>query len=120
MREETGQVMLETGVDHAVLRCPRCGGANLHHGGVAIFDRVKEDDPKTIVTTFCNRTIQTSVGPTKGSGNPSSRRGGLSIGFWCEHCDGGSDWREHGAIELTISQHKGETQMAWRWRVNRK
>ena len=29
------------------LRCPRCGGSDLHHGPASVFQRAKEDGPTT-------------------------------------------------------------------------
>jgi hypothetical protein len=46
-----------------------------------------------------------------GSGNPSSRRNGLSIKFWCEGCKG----VDEDILELTISPHKGSTLLGWRY-----
>jgi hypothetical protein len=37
--------------------------------------------------------------------NPSSRRGGIAIRFWCEGCPFIS--------ELTLAQHKGSTEVEW-------
>jgi hypothetical protein len=47
-----------------------------------------------------------SYRPSHRVGNPSSRRGGVAIRFWCEGCD--------SAPELTLEQHKGETHLHWR------
>jgi hypothetical protein len=49
---------------------------------------------------------------SEGSGNPSSRRQGLAIRFFCEGC-GGAD--SDDIIELTVAQHKGSTELAWRY-----
>jgi hypothetical protein len=49
--------------------------------------------------------------PSDGSGNPSGRRDGLSIKFWCEGCKG----VDEDILELTISQHKGSTLLGWRY-----
>jgi len=96
----------------ANLLCPRCGNSYLHHRGVVTYDR--SEDAETV--------LRTSVGVGKttvqliaqaGSGNPSSRRDGLVIQFWCEHCGGGDDGSS--VIELTVAQHKGETELAWRF-----
>lgn len=49
---------------------------------------------------------------TSGERNPSSRRDGLVISFTCEQCsrDDPGD-----VIELTIAQHKGSTEIGWRF-----
>lgn len=83
--------------------CPRCGSSYLHHGAVTLFDRNKEDGP-VLVRQF------DSPSPTL-AGNPSGRRGGIAISFECEVCGDG--------IELTIAQHKGNTEMAWRYTEKR-
>jgi hypothetical protein len=49
--------------------------------------------------------------PSEYSGNPSSRRGGLCISFACEACKGIDD----NVLELTISLHKGTTEIGWRY-----
>jgi len=82
--------------DEQVLTCPRCGGNNLHHGDVTVFERTREDGPATVV----------SVGHRSNNGNPSDRRDGVVIRFTCENaCD---------PFELTVTQHKGWTLLAWR------
>jgi hypothetical protein len=43
-------------------------------------------------------TIDTSM-----AGNPSGRRSGLTVLFWCECC--------HRITRLDIEQHKGETHL---------
>ena len=81
----------------AELLCPKCGFNYLHHDRVEIFDRTEDassgvhavvDDGKVTVDTSLN-------------GNPSSRRHGLTIHFWCESCK--------AKPVLTIAQHKGNT-----------
>jgi hypothetical protein len=83
------------------LLCPECHNFNLHHGRVTIFDRPQEDAPS------CAIVVEDGMASREdGNGNPSSRRGGVAIRFWCESC---------AAIpELTIAQHKGTTVLAWR------
>lgn len=49
--------------------------------------------------------------PSENSGNPSSRRSGLCISFAREVCKGIDD----NVLELTISQHKGTTEIGWRY-----
>jgi hypothetical protein len=93
----------------AALRCPRCGGENLHHLGVISYDRSKEDDPTTVINLSAGRI--TSATHDDASANPSSRRGGLAIQFGCELCHGVGENR----IELTIAQHKGTTEIGWRF-----
>lgn len=43
--------------------------------------------------------------PNALSGNPSARRDGLRVHFWCEFCGDG--------LTLNIAQHKGVTLLDW-------
>lgn len=96
----------------ANLLCPRCGDSYLHHRGVVTFDR--SEDAETVLRTSIEVGKTTvHLVPQADSGNPSSRRDGLVIQFWCEKCGGGDDGTS--VIELTLAQHKGETEMAWRF-----
>ena len=85
------------------LECPLCGYLNLHQDTVEVFNR--EEDAKTGLHATVDGSkvsLDTAMG-----GNPSSRRHGLSIGFWCEGCD------ELGALRLNVVQHKGCTEIYW-------
>lgn len=93
------------------LRCPRCGGMQMHQGKVTVFNR-NEDDETTLVTTVGNFNSLTGLVPNDGSGNPSSRRQGLVIEFDCEGCSTGDP---DDVLELTIAQHKGSTEIGWRF-----
>jgi hypothetical protein len=90
--------------DVSDLLCPRCGYIYLHHGQVIVFDR-GEDAAFNLVTTIDTGTT-TRILPNDAN-NPSSRRQGMTIAFICEGCGDG--------IELTIAQHKGCTQIGWRF-----
>jgi hypothetical protein len=92
-----------------LLRCRWCGSDMLHHYRVTTFERA-EDAETTAVTCISKWYTSVSSMPSHGSGNPSSRRHGLSIAFWCEDCDRNA--------ELTISQHKGSTILDWREALN--
>lgn len=96
----------------AILLCPRCGDSYLHHRGVVSFDR--SEDAETVLRTAMEvgKTTVQLVAQAQ-SGNPSSRRDGIVIQFWCEKCGGGEDGSS--VIELTLAQHKGETELAWRF-----
>ena len=89
---------------HNELLCPHCGGAYMHHAQVDVYTRT--EDAETTVHTCVGRST-TTVGtvPSKSTFNPSPRRGGLSVRFWCEIC--GKD------SLLTIAQHKGNTLIDW-------
>jgi len=81
----------------AELKCPSCGSSFLHHEKVEVFDR--EDDGKD--------GLRVGISGGKVSvdmdldGNPSRRRNGLCISFWCENCD--------VKPVMEIVQHKGNT-----------
>lgn len=105
--------------DHgSALCCPACNEAYLHHWHASVFDRT-EDAPlvfRVEVMTqgegpvgrdeIKHRTaVRAEVVPAEGSGNPSRRRHGITISFWCELCDC------HPV--LCISQHKGMTLVEW-------
>ncbi|MCR5874394.1 hypothetical protein LRS10_09585 [Phenylobacterium sp. J426] len=92
------------------LLCPRCGGGNLHHEIVRVFDR-HEDEHQTTVTQVRGSETIVSHQPSEGSGNPSSRRHGLTISFFCEACSRG----QGDDVVLTIAQHKGATEVLWRF-----
>jgi len=87
------------------LQCPNCHLNYLHQDKIEVFSRI-EDSPVGIhaVVLKGTATLDHSM-----EGNPSSRRAGVRIEFFCEGCDKRS--------ELTISQHKGitylETNILW-------
>ena len=88
------------------LRCPQCAEFNLHHYKVEVFER-GEDDPIVDRVTIGTRNGAFSLEHSKDKGlkNPSMRRHGLTISFWCEHCD--------LRPILGISQNKGTTNFDW-------
>jgi predicted RNA-binding Zn-ribbon protein involved in translation (DUF1610 family) len=88
------------------LICPRCQTAYLHHAGVVVYDR-GEDGSTVIETKVASGKVEMRPTPASTT-NPSSRRDGLAIQFWCENCG-------EKPIELTIAQHKGTTEMGWRY-----
>lgn len=84
------------------LCCPKCGGAHLHHELVVVSQRF-EDEDTCLQVSVGNR--QCSVSEEGNNLNPSSRRHGLSIRFWCEICQ--------AKPKLSIAQHKNSTKMYW-------
>ena len=84
--------------DTPQLRCPNCGENYTHHTTTHVFYRAREDaehgqhvsagGPETRITTDMD-------------GNPSERRDGIVIEFWCEICA--------SLFEMRIAQHKGAT-----------
>lgn len=97
---------MASGADRSVLHCPNCDGEHLSHGQVRIFDR-REDDVQVLLTKVNgNRSVVETL-PNDTSDNPSARRDGLVIDFNCETCG--------GTAALLIAQHKGQTEIGWRW-----
>jgi len=79
------------------LLCPSCGCNYLRHDKIEVFER--EPDAET--------GLHVTVGSGKASidsdlnDNPSSRRHGVNMHFWCENCD--------AKPVLSVAQHKGNT-----------
>ena len=89
--------------DEDWLCCPACGFfGGLHHDTVTIFERSQEDAPSQALEIDNIWKMRRG----EGDNNPSSRRDGVAIRFWCESCPTIS--------ELTIAQHKGTTILQWR------
>ncbi len=81
------------------LLCPHCNEPNLHHSDVDVFVRSSEDSHVGIGASVSD-TGRLSVDLDQ-TNNPSPRRNGLLIHFWCEHCD--------AKPILQLYQHKGST-----------
>ena len=79
------------------LHCPACDDFYLHQGRVDIFNREEDASDGTHVTVTGD-DVQTNRNL---SGNPSSRRHGLTIHFTCENCP--------ADIQMHVYQHKGNT-----------
>ena len=88
-----------------VLKCPLCGEHYLHQGRVDVFKRSEDEEAVTRTTVMWDGTASVATVANTGSGNPSSRRDGLTIGFSCEMCN--------DIFVLSISQHKGQTLVRW-------
>lgn len=91
--------------DADTVYCPCCKNNYLHHTGVRVFDR-DEDDENVVMTVVENNATSVKTIPSKDAKNPSARRHGIRISFWCEHCD-------TIPYDLVISQHKGCTFLGW-------
>ncbi|NKD15262.1 MULTISPECIES: hypothetical protein [Aeromonas] len=83
------------------LICPSCGFDYLHHDKVEVFECGEDAEHGVHVTISDGKAVM----DTSLAGNPSARRHGLSVHFWCEGCD--------AKPVLSISQHKGNTQMTF-------
>lgn len=84
------------------LKCPGCGETTgLHHDRVEVYERAEDATSGVhVVVDNMQATMDTNL-----QDNPSARRHGLAIRFWCEHCDG-----KH---VLALAQHKGMTYISW-------
>lgn len=80
-----------------ILKCPFCGFDCTHHTKVEVFDR-KNDAEVGLHVTVIRGSIETDMDI---SNNPSCRRQGLLIHFWCEGCG--------ERPILGLAQHKGQT-----------
>jgi len=94
------------------LLCPHCSFEYLHQNRVVVYER--EEDKNTIVTIVENvgsygRCTNTIPKP-KSVDNPSSRRHGVEIQFYCEGCSAISS--------LRFAQHKGVTKVDWKITTN--
>jgi len=81
-----------------ILACPHCGEAFLHQYKTEIFDRDEDDIEGLHVITDREKGI---IIKKDLEGNPSKRRDGLRIHFFCEICQ--------ASCALEIYQHKGQT-----------
>ena len=81
-----------------LLQCPHCGDVFLHQYKTEIFDRDEDDLKGLHVTTDRNDGLKVNLDLKN---NPSQRRDGLRIHFFCEVCNASS--------ALEIYQHKGQT-----------
>lgn len=101
------------GSGYKALRCPNCDECYLHQSDVAVFNR-DEDADQVRVTTVRHDGVDEAIISEDLSLNPSPRRYGLRISFWCEHCDGGPDEDTTKKVpDLAIYQHKGQTFIEW-------
>jgi hypothetical protein len=90
-----------------VLLCPACREPYTHQGSVTVFGRAGEDTPtRAITVTPGAETAHIVESRQAEQTNPSGRRDGVAIRFWCEQCPAVS--------ELLIHQHKGFTYIRWR------
>ncbi len=87
-------------LDCGNLCCPRCGDAfGLHSAGVEVWGRSHDAAQGLHVSINEVEFKPALVATTDLEDNPSSRRQGISVRFWCEQCAAG--------FALTFAQHKG-------------
>ena len=100
------EIKLTTDIpEWTALHCPVCDEPNLHQSTLRVFDR-QEDADFTRITQVSHAEVVVKTVASDDCGNPSSRRQGLSIDFWCEHCN-------DRPLTLHILQHKGTTFLRW-------
>lgn len=88
-------------LEDGLLCCAGCGGTYLHHDRIEVFNRSKEDALTGVRVRVAG--LRVATGPDAHKGNPSSRRDGVAIRFWCEQCPALTD--------LLVAQHKGQTEI---------
>ena len=69
-----------------------------------MFSRA-EDDDYTRVVDVEHDEVKVHDAPSDVSGNPSNRRDGMAVQFYCETCP--------SRPKLAIYQHKGTTYVGW-------
>ena len=95
---------METWDHRSLLTCPKCGETSgLHHHSIQVFDRGEDEKDVALICVSHGQVSRRRV--ANQLSNPSDRRHGLRIRFWCEMCDMDMD--------LCIAQHKGMTMMFW-------
>ena len=97
--------------DPKVLLCPRCRYDYLHQGRVEVYQRTEEDGASGIAAIIAG-----AVSDGVMDNNPSHRRDGVRIWFFCEECCQGDDGEWQEDLAMTIVQHKGRTYVGWETR----
>lgn len=89
-----------------ILACPKCGEGYLHQDTVGVYHKRRnaEQEEQSVIVSNREGVCVTDV-PRAWSLNPSGRRDGIRIGFWCEH--------ECAVPDLLIYQTKGNTYIRW-------
>ena len=87
-------------VDNNVLICPDCGGEHLHHKWIRNYFRKDGENKEGKVIEIKEDNVR-DLTFVEYDNNPSERRNGIRIGFWCENC--------LAHVELLFAQHKGQT-----------
>jgi len=99
------------GLNESVLVCPACDFDYMHQCGVEVFVRETEDaDHGQHVEVDYGDNVEVGNDVSTGDGNPSGRRDGIKLKFWCEDC-----LNENNPYELIIQQHKGLEHVFWKY-----
>lgn len=77
-----------------------CSSDFTHHGDVEVYVRDREDGESQI-TLVNAKSKKTALMRDELDANPSCRRNGIRIWFWCECC--------HEDFSITMAQRKGMT-----------
>ena len=96
-----------------LLLCPSCGEGDLHSECVRTFNRSEDNETCLVTESDIKGPSSMSINRVAPD-NPSERRHGISISFWCEHCHPGVD----GLVHLKIAQHKGASKIWWEFFEN--
>lgn len=95
--------VISAGDGSRVLACAHCGDGYLHHKDVSVFTCEQDSDTVRHTLVQPDESLTSEVISQKDSGNPSTRRDGVTIALDCENCQ--------KTTLLTIAQHKGVTLM---------
>ena len=106
--EERGIILM----DDEALMCPNCGNVYLHQDKVTVFNR-DEDEETEFVAEIQGKKAKAQLLPSSRTKNPSARRQGLTISFYCECCPAKK-------LQMHISQHKGTTYFKWDYQIKMK
>lgn len=85
-----------------VMLCPFCDDNNVHHQSVTVYERDSEDGESVYLYSGDQSPAWRDC--SQNYANPSDRRNGLGIKFWCES---GHEW------VMYLAQHKGETHITY-------
>lgn len=91
-----------------MLVCPKCGEGCLHHELIEWWTRPGGEDSESVCEILGALADWGEDEPRRmpdRSHNPSGRREGIRIRFYCETCE--------GPPPLDIAQHKGSTFISW-------
>ena len=90
-------------IDTGEMTCAHCGEHYLHRTETRHYLRSEDSGTGTVVVTSPDGSYTMQAAPM--DGNPSSRRSGLTVKFFCELCGKLS--------QLSLAQHKGSTSIRW-------